>query len=280
MNYSSNDMGKERAKSRKILRLDNGELIETQDQMAVEEPLEILLYGQNNGNKISKPVSITMRTPGHDEYLALGFLFTEGIIGSIKDIDYCRKTDDNQVSVKLVDDSATDLSRLERHFYTNSSCGVCGKASIENLRCVKSENIMMDDLKITTQLITGLNGKVRQAQSIFESTGGLHASASFDTEGKFIELFEDVGRHNALDKLIGKSMIDKRVPLNESLLFLSGRASFELIQKAAMAGIPVVCALGAPSSMAVELAEEFNMTLIGFIKEKTFNVYSGFQRIV
>jgi FdhD protein len=262
-----------------ILKYSDTAFISAEDSLSTEEPLEILLYAQKNGEPFSKPVSITMRTPGHDTYLAAGFLLTEGIIESFTDIDYIRQSNENTVNVKLNDNYKTDLSKLDRHFYTNSSCGVCGKGSIENLKCFQPGLKITNDTKVSIHSLLSLNNKVKEAQSAFNFTGGIHASALFNSEGNLLDVFEDVGRHNALDKLIGKYFLANKLPFNNHLLFLSGRSSFELIQKAAIAGFPIVAALGAPSSLAVEVAEELGITLIGFLKEKTFNVYTHPNRI-
>lgn len=262
-----------------ILKYSDSDFLSTEDDLSVEEPLEILLYAQNKGEPVSKPVSITMRTPGHDTYLAAGFLITEGILESFNDIDYIRQSAENTVSVKLKDDCKIDLNKLDRHFYTNSSCGVCGKGSLENLKCSKPDIATKNDGKISVNDLLKLNNKVKTAQSAFNSTGGIHASALFNFNGELLSVFEDVGRHNALDKLIGKYFIEQTLPLSQHVLFLSGRASFELLQKAAIAEIQIVTALGAPSSLAVEIANEYGITLIGFLKEKTFNIYTHPYRI-
>lgn len=264
---------------KKVYKFKDNALSPFEDQLALEEPLEIILFGKQQGAPFTKPISITMRTPGHDVELAAGFLFTEGLLKDHKDMDYIRQSGENTVSVKLKDQVKFDLSRLERHFYTNSSCGVCGKGSLENLRCIEPGGQVQSSFKIDCQELFGLNEKVRRAQSVFQSTGGLHASALFDSKAELQDIYEDVGRHNALDKVIGHAFLQGRLPLSNALLFLSGRASFELLQKAAMAGIPVVTALGAPSSLAAETAEEFGITLIGFLKDKSFNLYTHPERI-
>ncbi len=247
------------------------------DIVAVEEPLEIAIL-PSSGHK--KPISITMRTPGQDKELAVGFLFTEGIIQNTTQIEAVQQISDNEILVVLKNDEAIDLSKIERHFYTNSSCGVCGKSSIDQLRSLNPSHKVADNIMISPQVLFELNKMVRQTQTVFQSTGGIHASALFNTDGILLSLFEDVGRHNALDKLIGHTVLSNHLPLDNNVLFLSGRASFELIQKAAMAGIPIICALGAPSSMAIELAKEFDITLIGFLKNHSFNVYSRTDRIL
>ena len=254
---------------------------DAEDDLAVEEPLEIQLSFTESGKKIKKSISVTMRTPGNDDELAVGFLFTEGIITQKSQVKAVKNDviEENKVIVNLADDFSPEINSLERNFYTTSSCGVCGKASIDAIKTVSVYHNEDNALLVSSQVIFSLKKKLNVQQSIFESTGGLHASALFDLNGQFITLREDVGRHNALDKLIGDALFNDLLPLTNQILLLSGRASFELIQKAGMAGIKIVAAIGAPSSLAVKLAEESNMTLIGFLKSDKFNIYSGFERI-
>ncbi len=258
---------------------------EQTDVLAVEEPLEIRLGFDDQSKFTHRAISITMRTPDHDFELAAGFLFTEGILRNadqIFEIKHCGKLGqegfENTVRIDLQKGVKVDLKRLERHFYTSSSCGVCGKSSIEALQTgvkkVKSR------LKIKAALIHKLPEILRESQSIFDATGGLHASALFDAEGKLDILREDVGRHNALDKIIGAKFLEYKTPLSDKILLVSGRTSFELVQKALMAGIPILAAVGSPSSLAVELAKEFGQTLIGFVRDHRFNIYSGEERII
>ncbi|MDB5122205.1 MAG: formate dehydrogenase accessory protein [Mucilaginibacter sp.] len=260
---------------------------ETTDALAIEEPLEIRLeYGEAD-NRIIKNISVTMRTPGHDAELATGFLFTEGIIKNSKDIlvaDHCfiacTENKENVIQVSLREDIITNLQNTERNFYTTSSCGVCGKGSIDAIRTVSAfTQPVNDDQTITSEILHQLPDKLRQHQQVFADTGGLHASALFNLSGELLLAREDVGRHNALDKLIGAAL-NKNLLLNQSVLLLSGRASFELVQKAAMAGIPIIASVGAPSSLAVELAEEFDITLAGFLRDKRFNIYTAAHRII
>lgn len=254
------------------------------DVLAVEEPLEIRLGFDENGKFIHKAISITMRTPGDDFELAAGFLFTEGILQSptqILSIKHCGKIGkegfENTVRVDLQKDVKLDFKRLERHFYTSSSCGVCGKSSIEALQTgVKT---IESNLKIKANLIHQLPEILRNSQTVFNETGGLHASALFDKNGNLEIVREDVGRHNALDKVIGAKFLVNQMPLSDRILLVSGRASFELVQKALMAGIPILAAVGSPSSLAVELAGKFGMTLIGFVRDNRFNIYSEEERI-
>jgi len=241
-----------------------------QDLLAVEEPLEVRLG--------EKTISVTMRTPGHDGELAVGFLFTEGILQDshqIRDIQQHK----NSITVRLNPDVEVDFERLQRNFYTTSSCGVCGKASIEALRIQGCPVLPRSSASMDAAVIHGLPQAQRDEQAVFERTGGLHAAALFDLEGRLILLREDVGRHNAVDKLIGAEMLGRRTPLSDTLLLVSGRASFELTQKALVAGIPILAAVGAPSSLAVETAQRFNMTLLGFVRDGRFNIYSGASRI-
>lgn len=253
------------------------------DTLAVEEPLEIRL--QPFG-KPHRPVSITMRTPGNDLELAAGFLFTEAIVANpdnIRDIRHCGKADGvkdirNTVVVELAEGVEVDLKRVERNFYTTSSCGVCGKSSIEALE-TSITPLLSGHSTVGRDVIHSLAAALRESQNVFEETGGLHASALFSFDGKLNIVREDVGRHNALDKVIGSKFLGGETPLSDKMLVVSGRASFELVQKALMAGIPIMAAVGAPSSLAVDLADEYGMTLIGFLRDGRFNVYSGDQRI-
>jgi FdhD protein len=256
------------------------------DDLAVEEPLEIQLDYAGPRGPERRSLSITMRTPGHDEELALGFLWTEGIIRSPGDLGQARSVNSspcrsNVVRVSLRDHVAVDLQHLERHFYTSSSCGVCGKASIQALRTRSAFPPWPAGSPpfFPASLLHKLPARLRAAQEVFEATGGLHASALFDRSGECLVLREDVGRHNALDKVIGRSLLDGQLPLGDRLLLVSGRASFELVQKASMAGLPFLGAVGAPSSLAVDLAREAGMTLVGWLRDGRFNVYTGAWRL-
>jgi FdhD protein len=264
----------------KIKKASIAQLIDARDELVVEEPLEIELCYGKNGSTVSKAISVTMRTPGNDEELALGFLLTEGIIqyrGQVAGT--CILLTENKVVVTLHENEVPLLQKAERNFYTTSSCGVCGKTSIEAIRTTSFFKNAADEICLKVALFYQLEDELRKQQELFKSTGGLHASALFDLEGNFITLREDVGRHNALDKLIGAAFLNEDLPLSNKILLLSGRASFELVQKAAMAGIRIVAAVGAPSSLAVQLAEDTGITLIGFLRNKGFNIYSGEQRI-
>ncbi len=255
-----------------------------QDLLAVEEPLEIRLN--------DKSISITMRTPGHDFELAAGFLFSEGILhdaAQIREIRWSPVANGNprqlgnSVTVELNPGVDVDLDRLDRHFYTTSSCGVCGKASIEAIQAQMEMQgcpvLPRDSPVVASSVIHLLPEALRRAQPVFERTGGLHAAALFLSDGTLQLLREDVGRHNAVDKLVGAEMLASHIPLSDRLLFVSSRASFELVQKAVMAGIPILAAVGAPSSLAVETAQRFHLTLLGFVRDSRFNIYSGASRI-
>jgi len=271
-----------------VQRINGNEISFFSDTLSVEEPLEIRISYGSGADRIQKNISVTMRTPGNDTELAVGFLFTEGIISSYEDVEHaypvemnCLSKKQNIIQVDLTENFSPNLMQTDRNFYTTSSCGVCGKSSIQSIKTVSSfSNLVRSEIKIDASLFYLLPEKLRIAQSDFASTGGLHASGLFNIEGDLILLTEDVGRHNALDKLIGQSLMNQSLPLNEHILLLSGRASFELIQKAAMAGISIIASIGAPSSLAVELAQEFNITLLGFLKENKLNVYSKSDQTV
>jgi FdhD protein len=236
-----------------------------QDLLAVEEPLQIRVNGRD--------LSITMRTPGNDAELAAGFLFTEGILTARADVTGI-ECGENTVNLTLAEGVDPGMSR---NFYTTSSCGVCGKASIESLHAAGCAMIPSTS-KVDREVIHRLPETLRASQSAFEHTGGLHGAALFDQRGNLEMTREDVGRHNAVDKLIGAAFLAEKLPLADRILMLSGRASFELVQKAVMAGIPVVAAVGAPSSLAVQTAQRFGVTLLGFVREGRFNIYSGISR--
>jgi FdhD protein len=253
------------------------------DTLATEEPMEIRL----RSSETKQTVAITMRTPGADFELAAGFLYGEGIVSSPEDIlkiSYCVDTDldaeqqYNIVNVELRDGRDYDLRRLERHFYTTSACGVCGKASLEQLE-LRACPVIPPGPKVTPETIYSLPEKLREAQGLFEATGGLHAAALFDADGNLVALKEDVGRHNATDKLVGWALLEGQLPLSDHAVMVSGRSSFEILQKCLTAGVPIVCAISAPSSLAMDVARQFGMTLVGFLRGNRFNVYSGYERI-
>lgn len=271
----------------KISRVEHGILQDASDRVALEEPLEIRLDFLDGSARRQKSLSITMRTPGHDEELAAGFLFTEGLLrlpGDITRIAGCGPATGahqgkNIVKVHLSDQAEIIWPKMERHFYATSSCGVCGKASLDALEVQGLKPIPREGFKMDMKEISELPARLRSKQAVFDQTGGLHAAAIFNETGQLIDLREDVGRHNAVDKLIGSQFLAGKAPLSNHMLFLSGRASFELVQKALVAGIPLIAAVGAPSSLAVELAQRFNVTLLGFVRDSRFNVYHGAWRL-
>lgn len=270
---------------RRVVRLRGEEWSDDDDVVAAEEPMEIRVIWDTIDGPTKKSIAITMRTPGDDFELAAGFLFGEALIHSrddVVDIAYCKDEAEEQqfniVTVTLRPGLVLDTSRLERNFFSSSSCGVCGKATLDALE-VQGCDVVPAGFRVSSETIRSLPEKLREAQAVFDATGGLHAAGLFSASGKLIDLKEDVGRHNAMDKLVGAETLRGNAPLSNVVLLLSGRASFELLQKALVARIPVVASVGAPSSLAVELAEEFNITLVGFVRKTGFNVYSGRERI-
>ncbi|MFO0673453.1 MAG: formate dehydrogenase accessory sulfurtransferase FdhD [Polyangiaceae bacterium] len=260
------------AGSRKIVAFDARGAHEREDTLAVEAPLEIRVGGQS--------VSVTMRTPGHDTELAAGFLFTEGVLTKRDELVSIAMSGAHEgtVEIEVTDTVLPRLRRLVRHVYAASSCGICGKASVDAVRTL--HGVDLDDPRlITPDEILALPARLRDAQRIFETTGGLHAAGLFDAAGELVTLREDVGRHNAVDAIVGERFLAGALPLTGHALLVSGRASFELVQKAAAARIPVFLAVGAPSTLAVELADEVGMTLVGFLRDGRFNVYAGDERI-
>ncbi|SDC21373.1 formate dehydrogenase accessory sulfurtransferase FdhD [Pedobacter soli] len=268
-----------------IKKMSDGISYEHHDMLAIEEPLEIRLSGNKKGEQVISSISVTMRTPGNDEELAKGFLFTEGIIGHDTTLQktetfVCSEGRENIITLALTSGQIPDLSGSERNFYTTSSCGVCGKSSIASIRTRQPFQLATTDQGcIDSDVLLQLPAIMQSQQDLFSATGGLHACGLFNTHGALLDLKEDVGRHNALDKLIGKAFTAGLLPLRDHVLLLSGRASFELVQKAAMAGIATIAAIGAPSSLAVELASECNITLVGFLRGRSFNIYTGAERI-
>ncbi|NNE27271.1 MAG: formate dehydrogenase accessory sulfurtransferase FdhD [Saprospiraceae bacterium] len=268
-----------KTKKKQIIRVHADESKHVEDAFAVEEPLQISLsYAKVSGNNEQKNISITMRTPGADRDLALGFLFTEGILNSFSEVADT-KTGFNELEVVCSENADIDLSKIERHFYTSSSCGVCGKSSIDAIKTVRRIEAGEGDFKIDPAWLKTIGDIQKQSQDIFKDTGGIHAATLFEVNGQIMLSREDVGRHNAMDKLIGHAFQNALLPLDKHVVLLSGRASFELIQKASMAGVKCIAAIGAPSSLAIELAEESDMTLIGFLKPDRFNIYCGEKRI-
>jgi FdhD protein len=263
--------------------VEDGRLRVRPDTLATEEPMEIRIVSGD----VRQTVAITMRTPGADFELAAGFLYGEGIVSSPEDIlkiSYCvdshldTEQQYNIVNVELRDGRGYDLRSLERHFYTTSACGVCGKASLEQLE-LRGCPVISPGPQVTAETIYALPERLREAQGVFDATGGLHAAALFDKDGNLLALREDVGRHNATDKLVGWALLEGRLPLSDHIVMVSGRSSFEILQKCLAAGVPVVCAISAPSSLAVDVARQFGMTLVGFLRGNRFNVYSGSERI-
>ena len=289
------------ARTAEIFRVKSGKIAAMQDAVAVEEPLEIqLVYGAIDDRKV-KSISITMRTPGNDDELAAGFLMTEGVvrdsthitsIGTPSTARNALKSGagagrvalpagirSQVIRVELSPEVDVSMSTLERNFYTTSSCGVCGKASLLALRtlCPLPQR---DNFMIRSDVLSTLPQKLHPVQAVFKETGGLHAASLFTADGKLHSIREDVGRHNAVDKLLGEAFLQDAVPLRSHLLLLSGRASFELLQKAVMGGLPMVAAIGAPSSLAIEVAREFSTTLVGFLRPDSFNIYSAPKRVL
>jgi len=272
-----------------VIKITDNEEITTDDALAIEEPLEIrLAYGPADNRSIQN-ISVTMRTPGNDAELALGFLFTEGIIKTYADVKKnehyfiaCAENKENVIQVSLNENAEPKLNSTERNFYTTSSCGVCGKTSIDAIKTESAytDNNSIIENQVAADLLYELPSILQKHQKIFADTGGLHASALFSDDGELLLLREDVGRHNALDKLIGAALNENILPLDQYILLLSGRISFELVQKAAMAGVSIIAAVGAPSSLAVQLAEEFNITLVGFLRDQRFNIYTQPRRIL
>lgn len=270
-----------------ITRIGKGSQETKPDLVVSEEPFEIRIGHGPESSRQQFSLSVTMRTPGNDEALCLGFLYTEGIINSLEDvasIKYCEdlgtaEQHENVMRVELQPFVEISNEQFQRNFYTTSSCGVCGKASIDSIK-VTCQPLIQEKIQVRSELLFGLSDALRSAQQVFKHTGGLHASGLFNLEGKLLMHQEDVGRHNALDKLIGQSMLNKMEELSTSILVLSGRISFELVQKALRAGIQIIAAVGAPSSLAVDLANEYGMTLIGFLKEDRFNIYTAKERVI
>ncbi|MEZ4727651.1 MAG: formate dehydrogenase accessory sulfurtransferase FdhD [Caldilineaceae bacterium] len=267
---------------RRVWTVDNGQVRRTRDDVITEEPLEIQLRAGEG----QRTVAITMRTPGNDYELAAGFLYNEGVIAGKDDITHMIYCVDGQqglqeynvLRVNLATTDLPDLHQLDRHFFTNSACGVCGKTMLDDLN-QRTLPPLASGLQVTPAILATLPDTLRQAQKLFDSTGGLHAAALFTATGELLTLREDVGRHNALDKLIGWGVLNKALPFSDKIILVSGRASYELLQKCRVAGVSIFCAVSAPSSLAVDLAEGFGITLVGFLRGARFNVYTGFERI-
>ena len=276
----------DREKEISIVHYQANQLAQKQDQVAIEEPLELRVVSGPEEKRQGKSLSITMRTPGHDEELALGFLYTEGILkhfDQVRHIEFCGPVAvgpsiPNTIRVELTFEARFDVQKLQRHFYTTSSCGVCGKASLDALK-QQDCGAIESDMQISAPMVSSLPEILRANQDSFLKTGGIHAAALFSENGELLVLREDVGRHNALDKLVGARLQSRALPASGTALVVSGRASFELLQKTLVAGIPIFIAVGAPSSLAVDLAQEFGITLVGFTSAQRFNIYAHPRRI-
>ncbi len=277
--------GRRRAARVRVGRMRDGRFVTRGDSVAVEEPLEVRLEVPGPDGVREHPVSVTMRTPGDDFELAAGFLFTEGVVidpAAMVDVRYCRDVEVqeyNVVTASVRDPSAFDASSLTRNFYVTSSCGVCGKASLDAVEVMGCRPVAEGTLTIDESDVRALPDQLRSAQKVFDRTGGIHAAGLFDADGRIKLVREDVGRHNAVDKVIGVQLLTRALPASALGLVVSGRSSFEILQKAAMAGIPIVVAVGAPSSLAVSFARRFNMTLVGFAHSEGYNIYTGGERI-
>lgn len=263
----------------RVSQWDDGNVERKDDYLAAEEPLEIRIGDQ--------PLSVTMRTPGHDLELAAGFLFTEGLIQNREQILAIESvepiTDDgvkrgNVIQAELVEEATPDFAKMRRHFFASSSCGICGKASIDAVRS-RLLSAPNPEFRVEAELLTSLPDVLRSSQDVFQRTGGLHAAALFDSSGGLLVVREDIGRHNAVDKVIGWALLDHRVPLGNAILLVSGRGGFEIVQKALVAGVPILASVSAPSSLAVQVARELRMTLVGFLRGRRFVIYSGEERI-
>ena len=271
----------------KVFKFKNNTLNELNDQISVEEPLEIIIKFKDKDKWIENTISITMRTPGDDEDLVRGFLFNERVIEKVEYIEKIessgKPTDQygikNKITVTINNSENIDIDKIKRNFLTNSSCGVCGKTSLDSLEIIKKDKILKSIPKITKETIMSSPDKLRQNQSEFSKTGGIHASGLLTAKGDIVAIKEDVGRHNALDKLIGHALDQKLLNTNTQFLTCSGRLNFDLVQKALMANIGVLIGVGAPTSLAIDLANRFDMTLVGFVKGDSFNIYSSSERI-
>ena len=272
----------------KITKFSKGKLENIEDLISIEEPLEISLKFKDKEKWITKSLSITMRTPGHDEDLVRGFLFNEQIIRNIKDIDNIKSFGDkvgqyniqNKILVTLNNSQNVNISKIKRDFLTNSSCGVCGKSSLDALEIIKKDKTPKSNPKLSKETIINSPSILRKNQSEFAKTGGIHASGLFSSDGNLVSLREDVGRHNALDKLIGDSLLNNYFRPNDQFITCSGRLNFELVQKVLMTNIGLMIGVGAPTSLAIDLANKFDMTLVGFVKDDSFNIYTNNQKVI
>ncbi len=272
----------------KVTKFKKNRLENTEDFISIEEPLEISLKYKDNEKFISRSLSITMRTPGNDEDLVRGFLFNEQIIENIKDIESIESFGEkvgqynvqNKIIVTLNNSKNINISKIKRFFFSNSSCGVCGKSSLDALEITKKQKASKSNPKISKDIIIKSPNTLRQNQSEFAKTGGIHASGLFSSNGDLLSLKEDVGRHNALDKLIGDSLLNGFLKPEDQFITCSGRLNFELVQKVLMTNIGLMIGVGAPTSLAIDLANRFDMTLIGFVKEDSFNIYTNNQKVI
>ena len=272
----------------KVTKFKKDKLEYLEDLISIEEPLEISLKFKDKEKWITKSLSITMRTPGHDEDLVRGFLFNEQIIQSIKDIENIESFGDkvgqyniqNKILVTLNNSQNINISKIKRDFLTNSSCGVCGKSSLDALEIIKKNKTNKSNPKLSKEIIINSPAILRKNQSEFTKTGGIHASGLFSSNGNLVSLREDVGRHNALDKVIGHSLINHQLKPDDQFITCSGRLNFELVQKVLMTNIGLMIGVGAPTSLAIDLANRFDMTLVGFVKEDSFNIYTNNQKVI
>ena len=272
----------------KVFKFKSNNLDNFDDQISIEEPLEIILKYKDKEIWVEKTISVTMRTPGDDEDLVRGFLFNEKVV---EKIDYIEKIEtsgqtseqyglQNKITVTINNSDNIDIDKIKRNFLTNSSCGVCGKSSLDALEIIKKDKILKSNPKISKEVLMNSTNRLRQNQSEFSKTGGIHASGLFTTQGDIVAIKEDVGRHNALDKLIGYALKENLLNNNTQFLACSGRLNFDLVQKALMANIGILIGVGAPTSLAIDLANKFDMTLVGFVKGDSFNIYSNKERII
>ncbi len=272
----------------KITKFKKNKFENIEDLISIEEPLEISLKYKEKENWLTKSLSITMRTPGHDKDLVTGFLYNEQIIQNIKDIENIESFGEkvgqyniqNKILVTINNSKNVNISKIKRDFLTNSSCGVCGKSSLDALEIIKKEKTPKSDPKLSKDTIIQSPSILKKNQSEFAKTGGIHASGLFSSDGNLISLREDVGRHNALDKMIGDSLINNYLKPNDQFITCSGRLNFELVQKVLMTNIGLMIGVGAPTSLAIDLANRFDITLIGFVKEDSFNIYTNNQKVI
>jgi len=272
----------------KVFKFKSNNLDNFDDHISIEEPLEIIIKYKDKEIWVEKTISVTMRTPGDDEDLVRGFLFNEKVV---EKIDYIEKIETsgqtseqyglkNKITVTINNSDNIDIDKIKRNFLTNSSCGVCGKSSLDALEIIKKDKILKSNPKISKEVLMNSTNRLRQNQSEFSKTGGIHASGLFTTQGDIVVIKEDVGRHNALDKLIGYALKENLLDNNTQFLACSGRLNFDLVQKALMANIGILIGVGAPTSLAIDLANKFDMTLVGFVKGDSFNIYSNKERII